>query len=268
MSFKINITSEQIAFWIKSHFKKILFVFCIFVLAGFAFIGWNAWKKNQDNKIQDSLYELQKALNQLVEDTEEKDEKGALNLFAGLNDKKIPVFTKEMKEKASSYEEAIKQNQNSKISAVFSIDLADFYYKRGETQKAKELLSLVAFPKKPLGIYHLASFQLAAYYMDKKECEKALALLEALSLNEEASSFHLESDLQQALCLEHLNRYEQAMEKYEGILNKDPEGYIGRLAQDYKKALILSRNLKRHNEKSKSFNYFFIFISCSRLELE
>ena len=81
--------------------------------------------------------------------------------------------------------------------------------------------------------------------MDEKECEKALALLEALSLNEKASSFHLESDLQQALCLEHLNRYEQALEKYENILSKDSEGYIGRLAQDYKKILVLNRNLKK-----------------------
>ena len=123
--------------------------------------------------------------------------------------------------------------------------MADFYYRYGEREKAKELLSLFAFPKKVSSLYHLASFQLAAYYMDEKECKNALVLLSDLSLNKKAATFHLESDLQQALCLESMNRYEQALHKYEKILNKDPGGYTGRLAQDYKKLLILNKNLKK-----------------------
>ncbi len=238
-----NINPEQIAFWLKKHLKKILFVFSLMTLLALAFIGWSEWRKKEETKIQNSLYEYQEALNKLRERIE-VDKKNTLDFLIESDEKKF-VPTEEMKKKADLYERAITQHQSYQASAVFAIDLADFYYEYGEIEKAKELLLLFAFPKKASNIYHLASFQLASYYMDEKDCEKALALLEALSLNEKAEYMHLESHLQQALCLEHLKHYEQALRKYEDILNKDPEGYTGRLARDYKKILILNKNSAR-----------------------
>jgi len=234
MFFKGSVTSEQIALWIRRHFKSILFAFSFSVLTAVAFIGWSQWVKNQEKQIQESLYQLQKSLHALVESSEKTTEK-----------KKTPVFDQEMKDQAHSYEQAIMQHQKSRTAVIFAVDLADFYFQRGEVKKAKQLLSLFAFPSKSSSIYHLASFQLSSYYMDTKECEKALEILSQLNLNKEAAPFHLESDLQQALCLEHLNLYDQACYKYESVVNRDPEGYTVRLAQDYKKLLILKKNLKK-----------------------
>ena len=245
MFLKKNISSEQIALWIRSQIKKILFGFSFFVLMAFVFIGWNQWKKDQEIKIQDSLYKFQKSLNALAKNPERPSKEKNLKLLIDSEKNKTLVFTQEMKDKARSYEEAIRESQKRRISAVYAVDLANFYYQRGEMKKAKELLVLFAFPEKSSSIYHLASFQLATYYMNDKECPKALELLSALVLNKKAVPFHLEGDLQQALCLEHLNRYEQALHKYEAVINKDPEGYTGRLAQDYKKLLILNRNIKK-----------------------
>ena len=245
MFLKKGITSNQIAFWMRVRIKTILLALFFIVLMACAFIGWNRWKEEQENRIQDSLYAFQKSLHVLVGDPERQSKEKNLNLLTNSGKHKPPVFNQEMKDKARSYEEAIRENQKSRISAVYAVDLADFYYQRAESKKAKELLALFAFPEKSSSIYHLASFQLVNYYMDDKECSKALELLSVLVLNKNAVPFHLEGNLQEALCLEHLNRYEQALHKYEAVINKDPEGYTGRLAQDYKKLLILNRNIKK-----------------------
>ena len=239
-----NIHSEQIAFWLAKHFKGILLGFSFVVLAALGFIAWSGWKEKENRKAQEALYELQESLKALVKKSENKEEEPAIS-FKDSFGKKPLVFSQEMKAQAKLYEEAIKQRKKLQSSVVFAIDLADFYYQRGEREQAKELLSLFAFPKRDSGIYHLASFQLAAYYMDVKECEKALEILSALSFNPSAAPFHLESGLQQALCLEHLSRYDKALHKYEAVINEDPEGYIGRMAQDYKKLLVLNRNLTK-----------------------
>ena len=244
MFFKKNITSEQIALWIRRRFKRILFAFSFAVLLALALIVWSQWIKNQEKQVQESLYQLQKTLHTLVKNSEGITKEKALESVEP-DKRKTSVFNQEMKDQAYSYEQAIRQHQKSRTSVVFAMDLADFYYQRGEVEKAKQLLSLFVFPAKPSSIYHLASFQLSSYYMDTKECEKALEILSQLSLNKKAAPFHLESDLQQALCLEHLNRYDQAFHKYESVINKDPEGYTGRLAQDYKKLLILNKSLKK-----------------------
>ena len=230
---KINITSEQIALWIRIHFKKILIIFSSFVLLGIAFIGWVEWQKKQERTIQDSLYKFQQALNTLEKKKIKKTEQ-----------KKTFVMTEELESKALLYERAIKKYPKSKIAVVSAIDLADFYYRHSEIKRAIDLLSAFAYPERASSTYHLLSFQLAGYYMDEEKCEKALTLLKKLNLNKKAVAFHLESDLRQALCLEHLNRYGQALSKYEIISNQDSEGYIGRLARDYKRLLMLKQNLK------------------------
>ena len=77
----------------------------------------------------------------------------------------------------------------------------------GKKQKRKIYWFFLPGPKKSSSIYHLVVLQLARYYMDAKECKKAVTLLEGLSLNSRAGYFHLESDLQQALCLEEMGQY-------------------------------------------------------------
>lgn len=240
MFFRGNVSSRQIAFWLRERIKKILFVFSLLAFCALAFIGWSQWRKDQGKKVRDSLYEMKKSLTLLAEGAEGEKAPGG----AALKETDPPPFTPEMKSQAVLYEKALRQNQKSSVSPPFAVDLADFYYRRGEREKAKNLLAPFALPGKSSSLYHLASFQLASYYMDERDCEKALPLLSGLSSNEKAEAWRLESALQSAICLERAGRWDQALHKYEDLINKDPEGYMGRLARDYKKLLILSRKLK------------------------
>lgn len=248
MFFNKPITSDQIALWIKKHFKAILFLLSCLIVAGIALIIWTKWQKDKEHEVQDTLYKLQKSLNTLIEEKEVKSQKDTLEMLKEEKEKSLSL-TEDMRKKSVLYEQAIRKHKARKIAVVFAIDLADFYYRYQESEKSIKLLSLFSFPNKDSTLYHLASFQLANYYMDhddkNKGCRKALEIFSILRANKNASPFHLESDLQQALCLEYLNRYEEALHKYESVLKEDPEGYSGRLAKDYKKLLILNKNLRK-----------------------
>ena len=227
---------------IRAYFQPVLFVASFLALAGLGRIFWLEWQNKQEKQIQDRLYTLQSSLNQAVQKQNKKTEKGKLNAPARLD--KIQR-TKDIKQKAADYEKAIKQNHKRILTTSFAMDLADFYYRQEEKEKAKNLLSLFAFPNRSSSLYHLLSLQLSSYYMDEGECKKALPLLKALSANKKASPFHAESALQEALCLENLSLYKQALEKYETINTQNPDSYIGKLAWDYKQLLILKQNLKK-----------------------
>ena len=252
MFLKGPFTSDQITFWIKKHFRKIVFLLFSLLFLGLAAIAWVSWVNKKEKQVLDLLYEAQKSLNSLVKEEDKGAQEEMLDLLKETEEEQNLSLTEEMRQKAQMYEKAVKENRSRKIAVAFAIDLADFYYKYKEPKKSIELLSLFAFPEKNSTLYHLASFQLASYYMDFDEeegCEKALSIFSALRSNKKASSFHLESDLQQALCFEHLNRHEEALHKYESVLKEDPDGYSGRLARDYKKLLILNKNLQNKDLK-------------------
>ena len=150
-----------------------------------------------------------------------------------------------MEQRAYSYEQAVRKNKKFQSAVAGAIDLADFYYRYGKKDQAKELLSLFASPLKKRSLYHLVVFQLAGYYMNEKNCKEALPLFSQLISNKKAKAFHLESRLQKAVCLEADGNYQLALEEYEQINIENSKDYIGRLANDYKKLLILKEKLKK-----------------------
>ena len=241
MFFKGFITREQLILWIGNNLKVILSVFVMSVLIVASFLTWSWWTKEQEHKVQAVLYGFKMSLKALTKE----DDRNSFSFLAKEETKEELVMTEDMKQRAVLYESAVTQNQKFQVAVAFAIDLADFYYRYNQKEKAKNLLSLFAFPLKSHSLYHLAVFQLAGYYMNEKSCEQALSLFSQLISNEKASAFHLESRLQRALCLESVNRSKEALEEYEKINIENPKDYIGRLAQDYKKLLILKEKLKK-----------------------
>ena len=239
MFFK-SLTREQIVLWMGKNLKWLSGILAVLVLIGVSGLIWSWLIKEREYKAQAALYKAQRPLKALA-----KEESGKSPVSFLMKEDKELVLTKDMEQKANLYEQAVKQNQKLQTTVSFAIDLADFYYRYGQKEKAKELLSLFALPLEQSSVYHLAVFQLANYYMGGKDCAKALSLFSQLLSNKKANAFHLESRLQKALCMESLGRYKEALEEYEKINIENPENYMGRLAQDYKQLLILKRKLKK-----------------------
>ena len=240
--------SESPALWIKDHFKGILAVMAVCALSGLGFIAWREWNERHNQKVRESLYRLKKSLHDLETNEKGEDTASSFDIFSESKKENPPAFTQEIKETAKRYAEHIRQYRNTKASVEFALDLADFYYRYNEKEKAKSLLAFFAQPEETAGIYHLAVFQLASYYTNKTECDKALALFRGLSRNKKATAFHLESALKEGLCLEITGQRDQALAKYEEILQKDPNSWTGRQAQDYRRILILERGIQKSGD--------------------
>ena len=239
-------SSQSLSSGIYKNAKIFLVCIVLLVSSGIGLVLLSEWKKNQEKKVSDSLYTLRKSLEKAGNAVNGKDYRKNTKRFANFlkPEKKEVIYSEEMKTLATSYEEALKSHKKTYAAASFAIDLADFYFLHGEKEKARNLLSLFTFPKKPSTIYHLISFQLATYYMDEKNCKKALPLWESLTQNKKASPFYKESYLQMAFCYERENQISQAKKFYEKIIKEFPEDFTSSKAKDYIRLLKLRSQLK------------------------
>lgn len=246
MLFKNLPDSDQIASWIKRHINKIIIVVGMCISAGLANVIWLNWNQKQQYHVYDDLHKSQSALYKLLNKQNIKTDKSSFKNKKPIV--KLPL-SEAIKTLAQAHKNHIQKYKKHKITTAFAIDLAEFYYKHKEQDKAMQVLSPFALASRSSTMYHLASLQLATYYTNSKQCEQALKLLSQLNLNLEARAFYTESLLQQALCLENLKRYEQALHKYELILKTDPNSYTARLAKDYKMLLHLHQKQKKSKAK-------------------
>lgn len=239
----MNITKDSFILWFQKNFKALFAVCIVCLLAGLGAIAFISWENKQNEKTATALYTLQKSLKELVPEPQSKNQ-----MLDRLTKKDKPlVLTDEMLVRAKAYEKSIKENEKFKTTAYFAIDLADFYYQARETKKAKEILSPFAKAEQKDILYHLASVQLAGYYMNDSDCSKALALFEKIISNPSAKPFHFESRLQRGICFEFMKKYKEALQEYKMLSVENPDSYLGRQAKDYERLLSLKQKLKKPN---------------------
>ena len=238
--FKIN--TDQVISWTYRNFKVLLAISLLFVVAALLFITFNMVKKDREKVAKNTLISFQKSLNSLIKKPKTESKAFALPLK---EEEKELVLTDQMKTQAQAYKQAIENHRKFKVTVYFAIDLADFYYRYGQKELAEDLLSDFSSPLAKKTLNQLASFQLAAYYMNEKECDRSLAIFEGLISNQSAKAFHLESRLQKGICLEHLNRYKEALAEYKSLSNESPDSYLSRQAKDYEKLLILKQKMEK-----------------------
>ncbi|MGI9549494.1 MAG: tetratricopeptide repeat protein [Bdellovibrionales bacterium] len=222
----ININS--IYSWVAKHLKSLFIGFVTILLVLIGGGVFLEWKSNHEKKLYGDFYLLQKQLQMAGEKANGKDyrkkNKDLVQLMKSFNEKnpKKDTYSQEMKDIATKYESFIQDYKGQKIGTVFAIDLADFFYSNDEKARAQDLLALFAFPKKKSTLYQLASFQLANYHMNEKNCEEALKIWQDLSTNKKAPSFHKDSKIQSALCYENSKEYKKAKDLYLEIIKKNP----------------------------------------------
>ncbi|MBC6416102.1 MAG: tetratricopeptide repeat protein [Bdellovibrionales bacterium] len=235
-----KIYREQVTVWLYRNFKILLGLLILCTVIALSLTVYNKIRRDKEIKAKDNLLSFQKALNDLRGEPKKKTELFNLNS----REKDNLIFTDQMKIQAQAYRKAIEEHKNFKITLYFVIDLADFYYRYGQKDLAKELLSGFSFPLEKNTFNQMVSFQLASYYMNEKDCDKSLSLFEKLISNKFAKAFHVESRLQKGICLEHLNRPKEALTEYNRVSIENADSYLGRQAKDYKNLLILKQKLK------------------------
>lgn len=221
---KIKLSGQAIMRWIQAHLKAVAALVVIFIILLVSVPLFFQWQKKQNKKIYGELYSLQMSLQKAGVKSNDKNYRVAnanpYNWLTKTENKKKLIYSPEMVSLAQSFEQKIKTYQSRKAGAVFAIDLANFYNLHNKKEKAKNLLLPFAQAKKSSSIYHLASFQLATYYMDNKQCDEALPLWKNLIDNKRAGYIHQEAHIQSALCYEQQKNYTEAKNHYNLIAKK------------------------------------------------
>ena len=159
---------------------------------------------------------------------------------AFLFQKKETVYSDEMKQAASRFEQVLRQHKKAKISVYFVMDLADFYFKSDQKEKAHSLLELFFEKKRFATVYQLLRLQLASFYMDEKLCEKALEVLKGAVREKRPGVFDTEVYFKRGICYEETNQKEKAKQSYQKVIDREPESPAATRAKDY----ILTMRLK------------------------
>ena len=240
---RLGFSAEKMALWTAANFRGILFFFGLLFFAGLIGVGWTEWREKRESRAYSALYTAQSALQKAGGKASGKGYRGRgreqmLSQILGKG-QKAPVYSEEMAKRAAAYGKLLKSLKSSRAAAAFAIDLADFYRFHKKTAAARETISPFALPEKSSALYHLASFQLASYYMEEKNCGKALSLLEALAGNKKAAPFHREAYLQIGLCREGQNQDEEAAASYRKALAGGKEDGAALLAKEYLRLLKL-----------------------------
>ena len=238
--------NQRIITWIQKQFKSTV-LFCIAALVlGIGYLSLFKWNQHQEAKIYSELYVFKKSLTQSImeankgENFREKD-RNIYRIFKKNSSK--PVYSQKMNQVSLTYEEKIKTVINKKITGLFVTDLADYFYKKGDIQKAQDLLSSFVAGKKPTGFIQLAYLQLIAYYMNQSACSKVLPLLDKITDAKKAKPFHSEAWMQKGICYEEQKEWKKAEEMYKQSLEQSSNPFYKKLASDYLRALQFNKKI-------------------------
>ena len=243
------INKEKISSFFERNLKICfqLFGLALFLGAGAAvFFHFQSKKEREINEI---LYEHQSQLEQAGKKANGENYNSNDLTSSFLFQKKETVYSDEMKQAASRFEQSLRQHRKAKISVYFVMDLADFYFKSGQREKARSLLELFSERKYFSTVYQLLRLQLASFYMEDKFCEKALEVLKGAVREKRPGVFDTEVYFKRGFCYEELNQKENAKQSYQKVIDREPESPEAVRAKDY----ILTMRLKEgFKEKANS----------------
>ena len=240
-----QIHKEKISLFLEMNLKF------IFLLAGillFIGLGTVIFIQHKNKKIKEAgkiLYEHKKALLLAGKKVNGKEYGENSFLPQSLIQKKDTIYSDEMKKLAAKFEQAIKNYEKMKISVYFALELADFYLKAGEKEKARSILKPFATQNQFSTAYQLARLQLASLYMDEDLCEKALPLLKQSINKRKTGVFDTEIYFKKGVCYEETNQEEQAKEAYQKVIKNNPDSLSASKAKDYLLTMKLKKLLKK-----------------------
>lgn len=236
-----QIHKEKTSLFLEMNLKLIFLLTGALLLFGLGAVAFIQHKNKKEKEAGGVLYEHKRAL--LLEGKKVNGKEYGKNPFLpqSLLQKKDIIYSDEMKKLASKFEQAIRAYKKMRISVFFAMELADFYLKAGEKEKARSILKPFAIQKRLSTAYQLTRLQLASLYMDESLCEKALPFLKKSISKKKPGIFDTEIYLKKGICYEETNQEEQAKKAYQKVIKNNPDSLSASKAKDY----LLTMKLKK-----------------------
>ena len=219
------------------------------LLAGACWLAYFQWTIVQEKQVYSNLYQYQKTLSELSKQALGRDYRKSqdASYFFSKNDRKKPrVFSKKIQEETQKYARAILKNKNNRASQAGAVDLADFYRQFQQEDQAIELLENFRDAKASSSILvGMLFLQLTGYYIDRKQCDKALDLLARIRHAKKHAILHAEASLQQALCKEASQNKQDVEQAYKQVMQAYPESSAAKRARTYLKLFMLKYRMEK-----------------------
>lgn len=240
-------SEERIIFWIDNN-RRFLAISVISILIGAAtFMIWRDFQTKNIKEISSEFYFVKKDLEEEIEKINPKDKKNKknnriANLLLSAAGKIQKIYSPSMDQKAKKYTQIIEKYSKIDLAAFHALYLADFYDEYGKKEKGRALLeSLAAERKSATKVNQWLFFRLSSYYMDQKDCNKALPLLTKILKKKKGSYLHNEAHTQIGICHEHMGNIEKAKESYKKALQEQGQALS---AKKYLRDLELKQKIK------------------------
>jgi predicted negative regulator of RcsB-dependent stress response len=201
----IQITDMAIH-WIEKHWRSVgtFLLFCAILGAGY--VGYNIKSANDENKANANLYQIR--LESEKFDKTFNKESGA-------------AFDSHFSTVIKSYNDFFANFRKTKIESAGHLQLADFYLKYEQNEKAEEILNKAVNALKKTDFYYgFVSMKLSQVLINNQKYSEAIKVLENVSGLPEHSHIHAESLLRVGQCYEKLQDLEKAKQYFERV-NRD-----------------------------------------------
>ena len=226
--------------WIEQELKPILGLCGLIIVGGVGALSWSQWSDYENQKLYSKLNVFKVKLNLAIKEANKgEDFRNKETVLYKMFKKEVaqPIYSETMNQIALEYEQNINEVIGKKVTGIFAIDLADYFYQKKETQKAQNLLSSFIKNKKPKTFVQLAYMQLISYYIDQNKCNEALILLDKITNTKTAKPFHAEAFVQKGICYGELKQWGQAKKMYEKSLDLSDEPFHRRIVSNYLRIL-------------------------------
>ena len=269
---KMKRISQTAAYFLEENLKSLLALGAALAVAVGAAALFFYFQKEKEKTAAEALYKRHAALDRAGQKVNGKDYRAFAAGRFFFQGKAASVYSDEMKKAAARLEESALTHARRKATTPFAAGLSDFYFKNGETEKARAFLEnfLRQVEGSPLRasrsdkvqsagsrrarggfLYRLIRLQLASFYMDERLCDQALPVLEE-ALSGRPDFLEAEIHLKRGLCFEETGRAEEAESAYKKAMENKPEDLTAAATKDRLLFLRLQREFTEESPVKKS----------------
>lgn len=244
--------ADKVGQKLSENWKLIAGALGVVVIAAVGYAASTAIHRAQEETASESLFQIEKKINQVreshaekqrasVEDLLDNQEKNQKKIEARLKEVPELNFEKDFSDLASQLENVIQQHKGTQSAQMSTLRLASLYMQYEKWEKAQNILQpLTQNAKKGTAIYGLSRTQLAAVYSRQGEHQKSIQLLNDILIDKELSYLHSEALLKLGVLSQNQGENSRAEEMFRRLTTEFAETEAGKIAKNLLKLLRLT----------------------------
>lgn len=242
--------------WIETHFKKILAVFVVIIIASSLWAWMKSVQRQNEKDAFTELYKITKVYDETKQKFDEADQKSKTPVGEKA-EKPEPTVTKtgdlekDYPGVAAKLEAFIQENKGYNASAEAALTLSELYSDYAMAEKGAEVLTKVLgdWSKKNV-VFDVMQMRSGDLLASADKCDKAIEHWQKVATKE--SFVKSQAQLKMGVCLQKLGRIDEAKTWFEKINSDDPNSTEGFNAKRYIRFLEFKSQNQKNDPQGKA----------------